>query len=139
MRQFISTIAATTVARRVLTRSVFVPARFFSLCLAAVFGVTFSASAVPMFQSLGDLAGGNFSSAAYGISADGSVVVGQSSSASGLEAFRWTLDGGMVGLGDLPGGTFTSKARGTSADGSAVVGIRPNATAYVAWRNEGRY
>ncbi len=36
-----------------------------------------------------------------GLSADGSVVVGVSNSASGTEAFRWTAGGGMVGLGDL--------------------------------------
>ena len=56
------------------------------------------------FQGLGDLPGGDFKSAAYAISADGSVVAGQSSSASGSEAFRWTLAGGIVGLGDLAGG-----------------------------------
>ena len=37
-----------------------------------------------------------------GISADGSVVVGQSRD----QAFRWTQATGMVGLGDLPGGIF---------------------------------
>ena len=38
------------------------------------------------FQGLGDLPGGDFNSAAYAISADGSVVAGQSSSASGSGA-----------------------------------------------------
>ena len=71
---------------------------------------------------LGDLAGGIFHSDAKGVSADGSVVVGQSNSASGYEAFRWTAGGGMVGLGDLPGGYFYSVAWGVSADGSVVVG-----------------
>jgi probable HAF family extracellular repeat protein len=66
-------------------------------------------------------------SAATGVSADGSVVVGnsQSNSAVGFndEAFRWTADGGMVGLGFLPaGGGFGGTATGVSADGSFVVG-----------------
>jgi probable HAF family extracellular repeat protein len=71
---------------------------------------------------LGDLPGGGSYSWASGISADGSVVVGSSDSASGREAFRWTRGGGMVGLGDLPGGLFGSTASGVSADGSVVVG-----------------
>ena len=71
---------------------------------------------------LGDLPGGSFSSTAFGVSADGSVVVGYSASDRGTEAFRWTAGEGMVGLGDLPGGGFWSVAYGVSADGSVVVG-----------------
>jgi len=59
---------------------------------------------------------------AYGVSADGSIVVGFSDSANGRQAFRWTSGGGMIGLGDLAGGSFVSIARGVSADGSVVVG-----------------
>ncbi len=80
------------------------------------------------FQGLGDLPGGNFGSYATGVSADGSVVVGASYSASGREAFRWTAAGGMVGLGDLPGGGFESAAWGVSGDGSVVVGYSNSAT-----------
>jgi len=72
---------------------------------------------------LSDLPGGNFSSRALDVSADGNVVVGVGHSASGYEAFRWTQDGGMVGLGDLPGGSFHSNAYAVSADGSVVVGF----------------
>ncbi|GBF80883.1 PEP-CTERM sorting domain-containing protein [Aphanothece sacrum] len=71
---------------------------------------------------LGDLPGGNFFSFSFKVSPDGSVIVGQSSSASGLEAFRWTADTGIVGLGDLPGGLFNSVATSTSNDGSIIVG-----------------
>ncbi len=59
-------------------RNVFARARrrFFAVASSfAVFGIAFSASAVPMFLGLGDLPGGNFSSYANGISADGAVVV----------------------------------------------------------------
>ncbi len=69
---------------------------------------------------LGDLVGGNLSGA-FGVSADGSVVVGGATSASGNEAFRWT-ETGMVGLGFLPGGIFSSNATDLSPDGSVVVG-----------------
>jgi len=85
-----------------------------SLCAAAPAGAT--------FMGLGDLPGGSFYSEANGVSADGSVVVGGSDSASGYQAFRWTQAGGMTGLGDLPGASFHSTAEGVSADGSVVVG-----------------
>lgn len=94
------------------------------------------------FTPLGDLPGGDFESRAFGVSADGSVVVGESPSTSvvpGLstvasEAFRWTNGGGLVGLGDLPGGGFDSEARGVSADGSVVVGQGYSASGYEAFR-----
>jgi probable HAF family extracellular repeat protein len=61
-------------------------------------------------------------SLAEAASADGSVVVGRSSSADGTQAFRWT-ESGMVGLDFLPGGTYSSSyAWGVSADGWVVVG-----------------
>jgi uncharacterized membrane protein len=56
-------------------------------------------------------------SIANSISGDGSVVVGT----AGLQAFRWTAAGGMVGLGTPPG-DFYSYARAVNADGSIVVG-----------------
>ncbi len=76
---------------------------------------------------LGSLPGGHFplASKAFDVSADGAVVVGESSSESSgdyNEAFRWTQADGMVGLGDLPGGDFHSSARSVSADGSLIVG-----------------
>ncbi len=74
------------------------------------------------FEGLGDLSGGDLSSEAVGIAADGSVVVGKSESALGMEGFRWTETGGLTGLGDLSGGDFKSVARGVSGDGSVVVG-----------------
>jgi probable HAF family extracellular repeat protein len=74
-------------------------------------------------QSLGFLPGGEgLQSQAYGVSADGSVVVGYSRSVEGNQAFRWTKSGGLEGLGDLPGGLFGSFAFAVSADGSVAVG-----------------
>ncbi len=74
------------------------------------------------FAGVGDLPGGSFRSNAFDISADGTVVVGESLSEPGWEAFRWTQEKGMVGLGDLPGGGFHSIAAAVSADGSVIVG-----------------
>lgn len=91
------------------------------------------------FQGLGILAGGS-SSQAHGVSADGSVVVGQSISGvtpSGSyigEAFRWTSGTGMVGLGDLPGASFESYSSAASADGSVIVGRGVTAMGSEAFR-----
>src|ERR1019366_1164470 len=81
---------------------------------------------------LGYLPGGTYSSA-NGISADGSVIVGASGSASFEEAFRWTAGSGMVGLGHLPG-TTNSSAAAVSADGSVVVGTSYPASGNQAFR-----
>jgi probable HAF family extracellular repeat protein len=64
---------------------------------------------------------GDSNSVADGVSADGSVIVGSSSSVSS-QAFRWTQKTGMMGLGTLPGGSPNSRACGVSADGSIIVG-----------------
>jgi probable HAF family extracellular repeat protein len=77
------------------------------------------------FQGLGFLDPNGFGpTIAYGISADGRVVVGQSVSPQGFEAFRWTSATGIVGLGAFPnpGGFPSSGARACSADGSVIVG-----------------
>ena len=86
------------------------------------------------FTRLGDLPGGIFESFAHSISADGTVVVGESRTSNGIEAFRWTMNSGMVGLGDLSGGVFLSRANGVSADGSVIVGSGTNASGTEAFR-----
>jgi len=73
-----------------------------------------------MFQALGDLPGGDFASYAEGVSPNGEVVVGTSSSAYGSlgnEAFIWSASEGMVGLGE-----HRSIALASSYNGSVVVG-----------------
>ena len=56
-------------------------------------------------------------------SGDGSTTVGRGRSGSGIEAFRQTAAGGLVGLGDLPGGNFESIALAVSNEGSTTVGV----------------
>lgn len=72
---------------------------------------------------LGTLPFGLFFSKAYGVSGDGSVVVGDNRHDLGTEAFYWTSGGGLVGMGDLPGLDLRSRAYDISADGSVVVGF----------------
>lgn len=67
---------------------------------------------------LGTLSGYS-GSQAFSVSANGAVVVGESSG-GGLRAFRWTRLTGMYDLGTL-GGSW-AVARDTSSDGSVVVG-----------------
>jgi probable HAF family extracellular repeat protein len=98
--------------------------------------------AVGAFQGLGDLSGGQFYSKAYGISADGSTVVGQSVSGlivgatdvKGPEGFRWTVREGMQGLGDVAGGSFGSSAHDVSGDGTFIAGWVTGETGQLAAR-----
>jgi probable HAF family extracellular repeat protein len=93
-----------------------------SALVAMLLGGTASPAFAASLTPLGDLPGGPFDSLATGVSADGSVVVGFSRSASDNQAFRWTAASGMVGLGGLKyDGSGQSYASGVSADGSVVV------------------
>jgi len=72
------------------------------------------------FQGLGYLTGGSCSEATA-VSADGSVVVGTSCTASGVQAFRWTDGTGIVGI-PIPEGLTESWATDVSADANFVLG-----------------
>lgn len=78
---------------------------------------------------LGDISGGMTLSLGLGMSADGSVVVGRSWSATGPVWFRWTPSGGMINLGDA------NFANDVSADGSIIVGNSRNGKAMI-WSAE---
>ena len=80
---------------------------------------------------LGTLTGGSYSYA-YGLSADGNVVVGESDSTNGTRAFRWT-NNVMTDLGTLTGGSY-SYANAVSADGSVVVGYSGSTNGSRAFR-----
>jgi probable HAF family extracellular repeat protein len=81
-----------------------------------------ASAAAPSFTGVGDLPGGAVDSVALAISADGAVVVGQSESGTGTQAFRWTSGGGISGLGFLALGTPFSSARAISANGAVIAG-----------------
>jgi probable HAF family extracellular repeat protein len=88
-------------------------------CLAVCVAVAGAARAAS-FEGLGMLDGGA-DSEAVAVSADGSVVVGTSGTASGQQAFRWTADGGMVPV-PIPAGLTSTWGTDVSADGSIVLG-----------------
>jgi probable HAF family extracellular repeat protein len=74
-------------------------------------------------EALGDFPGSYFNSVAYGISPDGSVIVGRGN--TGVEdPFLWTDESGLVHLGFLPCDTWNT-AFAASANGSVIVG-HPN-------------
>lgn len=92
------------------------------------------AAAATTLTPLGDLAAGSFNSQGIDVS-DTGVVVGNGNDAVGIQTFRWTSGGGMVGLGDMPGGSaFSSPNGGVSADGSVVVGYSDSTAGQQAFR-----
>ena len=75
---------------------------------------------------------GDDRSRAWGVSADGSVVVGEARNAVGFSAFRWTVDGGMEDLNTtyaslLTDGSELRSASAISPDGRYIVGSGYNA------------
>jgi probable HAF family extracellular repeat protein len=83
---------------------------------------------------LGNFSGGH-SSEARAASSDGSVIAGSGfNAANGIEAFRWTAAGGMVGLGDLDSANHSvgvaSQAFGITPDGSVIVGTAMNSAGF---------
>ena len=96
-----------------------------SLCVLiglAALGLAPRAEAAVSFTPLGDLPGGNFYSYAWGVSADGTKVVGWGLSASDLEAVTWDATNGMVSLGPFATENFPWSASAVSADGITVAG-----------------
>ena len=97
-----------------------VHSRFNALLSASVLSLVATVAWSQSLTWLGVLPGGCCSDA-WGVSANGTVVVGYAVNAAGQErAFRWTASGGMQDLGTL-GGVW-SEAWGVSADGAVVVG-----------------
>ena len=83
---------------------------------------------------LGRLAGGCFDSSAYGVSANGTIIVGSGCNESGEVAFIWDAANGMQSLQkileipmglDLTGWTLI-RATDISADGTTIVGWGTN-------------
>jgi probable HAF family extracellular repeat protein len=73
-------------------------------------------------EDLGTLPGGTYS-AAYAVSGDGLVVVGEADDASMVpRAIRWTAATGMQDLGSITVPSNLASARAANGDGSVVVG-----------------
>ena len=85
------------------------------------------------FIPIGDLPGGEFFSQATAISADGNVLVGESDSGAGRQAFTWNATDGMLALGALPGGRY-STGSAVSSNGAVVVGASARGNRVEAFR-----
>ena len=97
--------------------------RFKALTSACVLSMMATVAWSQSITWLGTLGGSN--SQAFGVSANGAVVVGVAENAAGRRrAFRWQ-NGVMRNLGTLGG--RESYAYGVSADGAVVVGLAHNA------------
>jgi probable HAF family extracellular repeat protein len=100
--------------------------------LASLLAASASSADLPSFSGVGDLAGGATESVALAISSDGQVVVGESDSTSGSQAFRWTQSGGISGLGFVSMVDPASSARAVSSNGAVIVGSSNDANG--VWR-----
>ena len=102
-------------------------ARIPALVAALVAFCSVEARSQMTFRPLGDLPGRSFNSLAYGVSADGSLIVGFGTSALGREAFLWTSDAGMQTLRELliaGGATGLTGWRLTQASAMSADGAR---------------
>ncbi len=85
-----------------------------------------------VFQGLGVVPGAN-SSQPYGLSSDGTTVVGSSQQFGG-DAWRWTAATGRVDLGPAPFGFQMLQANDVSGNGSIIVGSMQGQGGTAAWR-----
>src|SRR4051794_35211622 len=114
-----SNVALSCIPRRAAMTRQGVVGIFVGLASAAAPAV---AVAQASFEPLGRLRPGDGSNA-WGVSANGAVVVGESSiTGFDYRAFRTTGTGALQDLGSLPGLAPTARALDVSADGSVVVG-----------------
>lgn len=101
------------------------------LSIGALLLLAGTAVATPWFSGVGhvglDPDGSNLFSRVTGLSDDGAVAVGTSTSPDGQRAVRWTLGAGLDPLATLPGGGIFDTANDVSGDGSLIVGTSPSA------------
>lgn len=98
---------------------------------AGFIGIAASAPAFarPSFTPLGDLPGGSAHSEVWGVSADGSTVVGASIISGNIlfggtyAAFRWTVPTGITDIYNVGGIGTICRAYSANSDGSVIVGM----------------
>ena len=111
-------------------------------CVLGVLLMPIAVQAQSAFIPLGELGGDDAFSSATGVSsfeaaggiADNLIVVGNSQSTRGREAFRWTSSTGMMGLGSLGGTFFFSSAAAIDDAGEAVTGSTSSDVGILAYR-----
>ncbi|MBY0262078.1 MAG: hypothetical protein K2Q20_07020 [Phycisphaerales bacterium] len=103
----------------------------------AVYGLAGITFAQPSLTNLGVLPN-RTATYADAINADGTVIVGQASSAIGGSAFRWTRGGGIVDIGNYNGG-FSGFGNALSANGQVVAGTESSNSTVWRWTVGGGY
>lgn len=107
-----------------------------------IFSITLSSVSViaqtPSFEGLGYIHESLYPmSKANGVSYDGSVVVGVSSSIyqgnEVMEAYKWTQEDGLIGIGGLTDNGFFSYARAVSSDGLTIIGYSNSESPALNW------
>ncbi len=112
---------------------------------AAVVSMGVPALAQPSFQRIGGLPGLPPSSAVYGLSGDGTTVIGGTGSTEpgSWRPFRWRADTGMEQLVSMPTLPSQTIAYGTSYDGDTVAGhfynIGANSWEAFRWTESGGF
>lgn len=103
-----------------------------TVTLLAVANARTEPAFVAQFIPLGALPGGIFYSEGLDVTPGGTAAIGHTGAPDGVEAFRWTREGGIVGLGyPVPG---YSLAAAISADGNVVAGFQSAGTGWQAFR-----
>jgi uncharacterized membrane protein len=101
--------------------------------LIVIVGLAHPAAHAAVFRTLPDLPGGDTGSVAWGLSRDGSTVVGSSYDAGGLIAAYWNTTG-VHAIDTDPSGARPFAAFAASGDGGTIVGgIAPGVRAF-AWK-----
>lgn len=75
-----------------------------------------------VYQNLGPAPAGSFAGPAYGVSGDGTTIVGALSRNGLGRAMRWTAAAGVQDAG-VPSGTFAGWFTGISRDGGTTLGV----------------
>jgi uncharacterized membrane protein len=99
------------------------------VCAAAgALAIATGAQAQPAFHQIGFLAPGFGPSLAFGVSPDGSTVVGLSNSMDGFQAFDWNELSGIIGIGSFPNDGFRSSQAKAVSNNGVIVGasVRPD-------------
>lgn len=97
-------------------------------------GFIWTNGATPSAMDIPDLPGGSNNARAFAVSADGQRVVGEGTSAAGMEAITWDAQHGtrslrdvLIAMGVADASSWSlSSATGISADGQTVVGWGTN-------------
>ncbi len=112
--------------------------RLAAALLAAVVAPATACAQIASFTGIGFLNEESRWSWAFGLSSDGSTVIGASRDGDGfngpVQAMRWRQETGIEGIGRLSGNGKNSQAMGASSSGSVIVGAGNSDPGWQAFR-----